>query len=430
MHEYAQVEVYLSTPRTEAELDDLNLALGRPGFPVGISPAQKLSRLRRSIGRRDQHAHVPASASAFLTAHGVAPLAAHAAAAPVTPPLAAASVHAHTPVAPAPTPIVAPAATPVAAPAVAAAPVAAAAPAAGPNVPYAAPAGFHWTWRQRRFGSDGYVLEEDNPPAPAPRTGNDSGFLIPLSAGLAVLAVLFLAILLWVNRDFFDFGGDDNISIPASLKEAVDDCPDSIKDDCRDIADDYVNGKITATEARNKLTEKLTVVNRDGNNNSGSNAGSSSGSSSNNNNSGSNAGSNGSGNGTQIISSSAISRNPNLQAVDTGDCNVQIKTASRVYIQSDEDNECTHTLSGIPDGWQATADGVGFTVDGIKYVNATTGFDIKNNQITFTLISGAIELGSPDIARNRYCMIYNTGLKVGKVNAVHAQPLPSWKPCN
>lgn len=210
---------------------------------------------------------------------------------------------------------------------------------------------------------------------------------LALVAGLAIIALFVLA----DDRGWWPFNGDNNGT--------------------------------TAVNVPGGNTNNGGNVNVNGGNTGGGNGGA------NVNNPGGNTGGSLNNNGFGIVTKSSGNGSPNLDGVATGDCQLKINSATRMYIESEVNRICTETLSNIPAGWQATVDAVDQTVDGVRCTHCVVGYNVNNGKMTITLNNGAAMLGTPDVASGRFCQILRTSLENGWVPAENPKPLSSWAAC-
>jgi len=266
------------------------------------------------------------------------------------------------------------------------------------------------------FGGGG-GHNNDGAHASASSNGDDKRSMIGWIAA-AILAVLFIGVVIWaLSRD-----DDDNDSTPASGNSStstsvdVNDCPKSVRDECKKIANDIKSGKITLAEGKNKIVTLISEDNEDddrvsnGTNTSSNNGSSLSGV-------------------EQVIISSPGAGGPNLDAIDTGECEVLSMGTNSIHIRSGRLGQCTHTFSNLPNRWQMTVDSVYHAVDGKGCTGCTQGFELGDS-VTVFIKDGAARLGPPEVARARYCTAYTEGLAYGHDNAHHGLPLSSWKSCS
>lgn len=135
-----------------------------------------------------------------------------------------------------------------------------------------------------------------------------------------------------------------------------------------------------------------------------------------------------SGAGGVIISAGTKGGGPNLDAIDTGDCEVVQKGADRIWLRSGTLAQCTQTFTNIPADWEMTVDSVYHVVNGNDCTGCTQGFKASDlgGTITVTIKNGGIVLGTRKAANDRYCTAYGEGVAYAHDNAHHPLPLAGW----
>lgn len=191
------------------------------------------------------------------------------------------------------------------------------------------------------------------------------------------------------------------------------------------VTRDNDDGNISKAEAAAilKKAEEL----RNGNNDSGSDD--SNGGDSNDKN-----GSSGSGKAIadlgQVFASSDKGGGPNLDGIDTGDCEVQQVGSNGVRVRSGVLGICTWEFdpSKLPAGWQLAVDSVYHEVNGTACTGCTQGFELSKLGTTVKVVirNGAAVAGPSDVANARYCTALREGIAFGHDNAHQPLPLVGW----